>query len=72
VAALLLPPLAPVVGLVGLAILVWCFLHFTRVLHGFDGYGRTFAALLLAAALIGISLSLLLALVLGFTVAPDV
>ncbi len=59
---LLLPPLAGLVGLAGIAVLLWCLLHFVRVLHGFDGFGRTVGTLLLAMIGIGIGLSMILGL----------
>lgn len=70
-AALVLPPLAPILALVGLALLLWCLVHFTRALHGFSGYGRTVLALLLGAVAIGIALSALLGFF-GFGGSPDV
>ena len=71
VAALILPPLAGVLGLIGLAILLWCLVHFNRALHGFTGLGRTIAALLVGAVVVVLGLSAFLA-VLGFGGAPDV
>lgn len=71
IAALILPPLAGLLGLVGLAILLWCLVHFNRALHGFAGLGRTVAALLLGAVVVVLGLSALLA-VLGFGGPPDV
>jgi hypothetical protein len=58
----LLPPVAGVLGIAGLAVLVWCLVHFTRALHGFRGLGRTFMSLLVGALVIGVAL----AIVLGF------
>lgn len=71
VAGLLLPPLAPVLALAGLGILIWCLVHFTRTLHGFQGLGRAVVALLLGAVIVGIALSSLLVF-LGFGGPPDV
>jgi hypothetical protein len=71
VAALILPPLAGLLGLLGVAILLWCLVHFNRALHGFAGLGRTIAALLLGAVVVVLGLSALLA-VLGFGGPPDV
>lgn len=71
IAALILPPLAGLVGLLGVAILLWCLVHFNRALHGFAGLGRTIAALLLGAVVVVLGLSALLA-VLGFGGASDV
>lgn len=57
---LLLPPLAGPAALAGLGIMLWCLVHFVRELHGFDGYGRTIATLLLALVALAIGLTLLL------------
>lgn len=70
-ASLILPPFAGVLGLLGLAILLWCVVHFARALHGFDGYGRTIAALLLGGVVVVVGMSLVLAM-LGFGGSPDV
>ncbi len=64
-AALVLPPLAGVLGLIGIVILIWCIVHFARALHGFAGYGRTIGALLLGAVVVILGMSVLLAM-LGF------
>lgn len=70
-AALILPPLAGLLGLLGLAILLWCLVHFTRALHGFPGFGRPVATLLLGAVVVVVGLSAILAL-LGFGGPPRV
>lgn len=57
---LLLPPLAPILGLAGLLVLLWCLVHFTRALHGFAGLGRAIMAILLGAVAMLVGLSLLL------------
>lgn len=69
--ALLVTPLAPFVGLAGLAVLLWCMIHFTRVLHRFEGYGRTILALIFSTVVILIALSLLLGF-LGMGAPPNV
>lgn len=63
--ALVLPPFIGLLGLLSLAIFVWCLVHFTRALHGFGGYGRTFGALVLASVVFVIGMSSLL-IFLGF------
>jgi hypothetical protein len=68
-ASLLLPPLTGILGIAGLAVLLWCLVHFIRALHGFAGLGRAVAALLIGAVAVGLALSLLLG---AFGVAPDV
>ncbi len=71
VVGLLFGPVAGLLGLVGLAVLLWCLLHFTRALHGFPGLGRTALALLLGSLVAGVALSLVLG-ALGFGAVPDV
>ncbi len=62
-----LPPLAGIVGLLGLGYLGWCLLHFVDALHGFKSLGR--AALVLVLALVGIGITLAIVLTLtGFGV----
>lgn len=70
VATLILPPLAGFIALLGVGVLLWCLVHFTRALHGFGGYGRTVAALLLGGVVVILGVSVLLA-VLGFGGSPD-
>lgn len=70
-AALVVPPLAGILGFLGLGVLIWCVVHFARALHGFAGYGRTIGALLLGAVIVVFGISALLAM-LGFGGPPDV
>lgn len=58
---LILPLAAPVVGLLGLAVLLWTLINFVRVLHGFDGFGRAVLTLLLGGLGVGIAFSLVIA-----------
>jgi hypothetical protein len=69
--ALILPPVAGILGFLGLGILIWCIVHFARALHGFAGYGRTIGALLLGAVVVVVGISALLAM-LGFGGPPNV
>lgn len=69
--AIIVPPIAGVLGILGLGILIWCIVHFARALHGFPGYGRTIGALLLGAVVVVFGMSVLLAM-LGFGGPPDV
>lgn len=69
--ALVLPPLAGIVGLLGFGLLLWCLLHFVRALHGFSGLGRAAGALLLGVVALVVATSLLLA-ALGFGAPADV
>lgn len=69
--ALVLPPLAGIVGMLGFAVLLWCLLHFVRALHGFAGLGRAAGALVLGAILVILASSLLLA-AFGLGVPSDV
>lgn len=71
VVALALPMLTGFAGVAGLAILLWCMVHFARVLHGFPGYGRAIGAILIGALAVGLALTVLLGF-LGFGVSPDV
>ena len=71
IAALILPPLAGLLALLGVGVLLWCLVHFTRALHGFAGLGRTVAALLLGGLVVILGMSLVLAM-LGFGGPPDV
>ncbi len=61
-AAVVLPPLAGLLGLLGLAVLLWCVVHFTRALHGFQGFGRTIVALIVGAVVVVFALSMLLSI----------
>jgi hypothetical protein len=69
--ALFLPLLADLSGLAGVAVILWCMVHFTRVLHGFTGYGRAIGAIFLGALAVGLAVSMLLGF-LGFGAPPDV
>ncbi|WP_210529762.1 YIP1 family protein [Rubellimicrobium arenae] len=69
--SILLPPVAPILALAGLFLLIWCVVQFTRVLHGFGGFGRTILALLLGAIVVGIALTILMSVV-GFGGSSDV
>lgn len=69
-AAILVPPLAPLVALGGLAALLWCLLGFVQALHGF-GPGRALGTILLAALGLGVTLAALLGF-LGLGATPDV
>ncbi|TNC67570.1 YIP1 family protein [Rubellimicrobium roseum] len=71
VAALILPPLAPLLGLAGLVVLLWCVLNFTRILHGFPGFGRTVLALVVGALIVVVALSALFG-IFGVGATPDV
>lgn len=64
---LVLPLAAPLLGVLGLALLLWCLLGFAKALHGFDGLGRTVAAILLAGLGAWIGLTLVASLLLGLT-----
>lgn len=68
--AILVPPLAPVAALAGLAALLWCLLGFVQALHGM-GPGRALGAILLAALGLGLALAVLVG-VLGIGVPTDV
>lgn len=63
VVLLVVPPLAGVVSLVGLAVLFWTLVNFVNVLHGFQSLGRALLALLLAVVGISLGLALILSLI---------
>ena len=57
------PAIASIFGLLSLGALIWCFLNFINVLHGFKNLGKAFAAVFIAligtALLAGIILAVL-------------
>ncbi len=59
---LVLPPLAGLVGLLGLGYLFWSLVHFINALHDFESLGKSALVLVLALLGIGITVAVLLAL----------
>jgi hypothetical protein len=64
--------LATLVFVVGFLFLIWPLLHFVRVLHGFDGLGRSFLAVLLGGLGTTVGFSFILAFALSFGVPLNV
>jgi hypothetical protein len=69
VAILALPFAAPLVGLLGLVVTLWCLICFLQVAHGFPGPGRAALTVLLGALGLGFVLVVMVAALGG---APDV
>ncbi len=63
VLVLISPVLGSIFGLLSLGALIWCFLNFINVLHGFNNLGKAFVAVFVAllgtALLAGIALAIL-------------
>lgn len=63
VLVLIMPAIGSIFGLLSLGALIWCFLNFINVLHGFNNLGKAFVAIFLAligtALLAGIALAIL-------------
>jgi hypothetical protein len=69
-ALFVLPPLADIIGIVGLVIFLWLLTHFTAAAHGFTQLGPVFLMILISAFGITFVLSLVLAM-LGIVVPGD-
>lgn len=65
VATLLAPPLAGVIGLVGLGVFLWLMTTFICELHGFASRGLVFLGMVLSCIGTGFVLGILLILILG-------
>lgn len=48
VLVLISPAIASLFGLLALGALVWCFVNFVNILHGYDSLGKSFIAIVLA------------------------
>ena len=63
VLVLIMPAIGAIFGLLSLGAMIWCFLNFINVLHGFNNLGKAFVATLMAligtALLAGIALAIL-------------
>lgn len=66
VAQVILPPLADLIGLVGLFLFFWLLTHFVAELHGFQSLGATLAGILVTM----FAMAFVLALALGFLFMP--
>lgn len=65
VAQVLVPPLADMLGIVGLAIFFWLLSSFVAELHGFPSTGKTFFGILVVMILAGFVLAIVLAFLFG-------
>jgi hypothetical protein len=65
VGQVLLPPLADLMGIVGLTIFFWLISNFVAELHGFSSTGKTFFAILAVMILAGFVLAIVLAALFG-------
>jgi hypothetical protein len=65
VAQVLVPPLADMLGIVGLAIFFWLLSNFVAELHGFVSTGKTFLGILAVMILAGFALAIVLAVLFG-------
>lgn len=59
---LVLPPLASIVGIVGLVLFMWLLTNFIAVIHGFRSLGQVFVMILLSMFVLAFILSILLTL----------
>lgn len=59
VALVLMPPVADVLMLVGLALFFWLAVHFVAELHGFDSLGLVFGGIILSLLALAVLLSIL-------------
>ncbi|MGR3755817.1 MAG: Yip1 family protein [Tranquillimonas sp.] len=62
VALVVLPPLAWLIGVLGLVLFMWLLTHFIAAVHGFRSLGRIFAGILAAMLAVAMILSLLLSM----------
>lgn len=60
-----LPPLADLVGLVGLGLMLWLMTNFVAELHGFTSLWQVFLGLVLGAVALFFAAAILLALIVG-------
>lgn len=65
VAQLLLPPLADLIGLVGLGLFLWLLTNFVAELHGFSSLPMVFVGIVISFVVLVILLSVVLAALLG-------
>lgn len=68
---LFMPPLASLVGIVGLVLFMWLLTNFVAVIHGFRSLGQVFVMILVSMFVLAFVLSILLTLV-GVTVPGQV
>jgi hypothetical protein len=64
--------LASIAFLAVLVMLLWAFINFVRIVHGFSGYGRTIATVVIASLLTFVGLSIILAIAISVGGTPNV
>jgi hypothetical protein len=64
--------LASIAFLAVLVLLIWAFVNFVRTAHGFSGYGRTIATVVIASLLTFVGLSMILAIAISVWGTPNV
>lgn len=64
-ALVVMPPLAPVLGLASLGLFFWLMPHFVAEVHGFASVGKTFLGIVASMLAISFLMSFLLAMILG-------
>lgn len=64
-ALIILPPVAEVIGIVGLVISLWMLTHFIVELHGFRSAGRVFAGLMGTVFVAAMTASMVIVLLMG-------
>jgi hypothetical protein len=62
VLVLISPPIASIFGLLSVGALVWCFVNFVNILHGFESLGKSAIAIFLALFGTGMCAGILLAM----------
>lgn len=67
-AMVILPPLAELLGVLGLGLFLWLLTHFVAELHGFRSLGATFAGIVAAILIVALGMSVVLTLLIGL---PD-
>lgn len=63
VALILIPPVASLIGLLGLGLFFWLLTNFVAELHGFESLGKVFLMILVSIVGIAFGLSLILSLI---------
>ncbi len=62
VLVLISPAIASLFGLLSLGALIWCFVNFVNILHGFNNLGKAIAAVVLSLLATGLAAGILMAL----------
>lgn len=59
---LISPPIASIFGMLSLGALIWCFVNFVNILHGFENLGKAILAILFALIGTGLAAGMVLAI----------